>query len=86
MVGARGQDWGRLLLRWPGADLAPSAATPPTRLTILLERAASTLALGRLIRRDAEGLERQIHRTCSPRCSTTPGRSTRWRCGPGRSA
>lgn len=64
-VGARGQDWGRLLLRWPGADLAPGAATPaapPTRLTILIERAASTLALGRLIRRDAEGLERQIHR------------------------
>lgn len=57
-VGARGQDWGRLLLRWPVAE-----AAPPTRLTILIERAASTLALGRLIRRDAEGLERQIHRT-----------------------
>jgi purine catabolism regulator len=56
-VGARGQDWGRLLLRWSGPE------PPPTRLTILLERAASTLALGRLIRRDAEGLERQIHRT-----------------------
>ncbi|WP_431914145.1 PucR family transcriptional regulator [Micromonospora carbonacea] len=79
-VGARGQDWGRLLLRWPGggelaapaplpdpaaepADVAPRMVTPPTRLTILVERAASTLALGRLIRRDAEGLERQIHRT-----------------------
>ncbi|WP_442934704.1 PucR family transcriptional regulator [Micromonospora sp. CPCC 205739] len=70
-VGARGQDWGRLLLRWPGGgDLAGGATlggravgTPPTRLTILVERAASTLALGRLIRRDAEGLERQIHRT-----------------------
>jgi purine catabolism regulator len=98
-VGARGQDWGRLLLRWPaGAELATdrpegarvvpaqahpdpvdtaepgnpgsappprpeTTATPPTRLTILIERAASTLALGRLIRRDAEGLERQIHRT-----------------------
>lgn len=86
-VGARGQDWGRLLLRWPAggelttgptppaadrsaADEAVAAATawdpvatPPTRLTILIERAASTLALGRLIRRDAEGLERQIHRT-----------------------
>ncbi|MEU5947724.1 PucR family transcriptional regulator [Micromonospora sp. NPDC047465] len=81
-VGARGHDWGRLLLRWPGGgDLAagrrvldPAAeggvgvagappAGPPTRLTILVERAASTLALGRLIRRDAEGLERQIHRT-----------------------
>ncbi|RKF29418.1 PucR family transcriptional regulator [Micromonospora globbae] len=84
-VGARGQDWGRLLLRWPaGGDLtsgrpsrfltapgvrpvrreeARSPFVPPTRLTILVERAASTLALGRLIRRDAEGLERQIHRT-----------------------
>lgn len=56
-VGARGQDWGRLLVRWP------REGAPPTRLTILVERAASTLALGRLIRRDAEGLERQIHRT-----------------------
>jgi PucR family transcriptional regulator, purine catabolism regulatory protein len=56
-VGARGQDWGRLLLRFAGPG------SPPTRLTILLERAASTLALGRLIRRDAESLERQIHRT-----------------------
>ncbi|KXK61245.1 CdaR family transcriptional regulator [Micromonospora rosaria] len=73
-VGARGQDWGRLLLRWPGgggADLPVVAGPagrsvpggPPTRLTILVERAASTLALGRLIQRDAEGLERQIHRT-----------------------
>ncbi|MFY1594944.1 PucR family transcriptional regulator [Micromonospora sp. WMMD737] len=82
-VGARGQDWGRLLLRWPGGgDLAAGRrvfdpaeeggapvgvaappAVPPTRLTILVERAASTLALGRLIRRDAEGLERQVHRT-----------------------
>ncbi|WP_446686230.1 PucR family transcriptional regulator [Micromonospora costi] len=87
-VGARGQDWGRLLLRWPGGgelatarprpvpaspdgdpgpvagEPAPaSPGVPPTRLTILVERAASTLALGRLIRRDAEGLERQIHRT-----------------------
>jgi purine catabolism regulator len=65
IVGARGQDWGRLLLRWPpgGEAPGPGQAAPPTRLTILLERAASTLALGRLIRRDAEGLERQIHRT-----------------------
>ncbi|MDG4811267.1 PucR family transcriptional regulator [Micromonospora sp. WMMD1120] len=61
-VGARGQDWGRLLLRWPASGDVPNSA-PPTRLTILIERAASTLALGRLIRRDAEGLERQIHRT-----------------------
>ncbi|MGI5519755.1 PucR family transcriptional regulator [Micromonospora sp. CA-259024] len=71
VVGARGQDWGRLLLRWPASGESPitraseptADAGPPTRLTILIERAASTLALGRLIRRDAEGLERQIHRT-----------------------
>jgi purine catabolism regulator len=63
-VGARGQDWGRLLLRWPVRDgSGPPRHQPPTRLTILIERAASTLALGRLIRRDAEGLERQIHQT-----------------------
>lgn len=66
MVGARGQDWGRLLVRWLGGGALTLGArpdTPPTRLTILVERAASTLALGRLIRRDAEGLERQLHRT-----------------------
>lgn len=86
MVGARGEDWGRLLLRWPGGvhlsgpggvevdgpgegdpdgaeDPRPGPAVPPTRLTILVERAASTLALGRLIRRDTEGWVRQIHRT-----------------------
>jgi purine catabolism regulator len=66
MVGARGQDWGRLLLRWPVGDessMDGHPLTPPTLLTILLERAASTLALGRLLRRDAEGLERQMHRT-----------------------
>ncbi|MBB5476352.1 PucR family transcriptional regulator [Micromonospora parathelypteridis] len=69
VVGARGQDWGRLLLRWPASgEVATHRASepnagPPTRLTILIERAASALALDRLIRRDAEGLERQIHRT-----------------------
>lgn len=55
-VGARGQDWGRLLMHVDGAQ-------PPTRLVILLERAASALALGRLIERDAEGLARQLHGT-----------------------
>jgi purine catabolism regulator len=62
-VGARGEDWGRLLLRWPPGGETGAATAPPTRLSILLERAASTLALGRLIRRDEESLERQIHRT-----------------------
>jgi PucR family transcriptional regulator, purine catabolism regulatory protein len=73
IVGARGQDWGRLLLRWPASGEAAPGSTPPTHLSILVERAASALALGRLIRRDvgdgtmgggdAEGLERQTHRT-----------------------
>jgi purine catabolism regulator len=58
MVGARGQDWGRLLLRYGGPD-----PEPPTRLVMVLERAATTLALGRLIQRDAEGLARQLHGT-----------------------
>jgi purine catabolism regulator len=57
MVGARGHDWGRLLLRVDERD------QPSTRLVILLERAASTLAVGRLIARDAEGLARQLHGT-----------------------
>ncbi|WP_020522105.1 PucR family transcriptional regulator [Catelliglobosispora koreensis] len=58
MVGARGQDWGRLLLRFDAHE-----GEPPTRLIIVLERAATTLALGRLIERDAEGLARQLHGT-----------------------
>jgi purine catabolism regulator len=73
IVGARGQDWGRLLLRWPASGEAAPGSAPPTHLSILVERAASALALGRLIRRDigdgtmgggdTEGLERQTHRT-----------------------
>jgi purine catabolism regulator len=53
-VGARGRDWGRLVLL--GAD-------GPRRHAVLLERAAATLALGRLLDRDRESLERQTHRT-----------------------
>lgn len=55
MVGARGQDWGRLLL---------IRDEPPEPLDlVLLERAAATLALNRLIARDLESLERQTHRS-----------------------
>ncbi|MGD9955158.1 MAG: PucR family transcriptional regulator [Candidatus Nanopelagicales bacterium] len=54
-VGARGQDWGRLLLR--------TDAPPTTRDTMLVERAAATVALSRLVERDRESLERQTHRT-----------------------
>src|SRR5690606_13348356 len=54
-VGARGQDWGRLLL---------VRDEPPDPLdVVLVERAAVTLALNRLIARDLESLERQTHRS-----------------------
>lgn len=55
-VGARGHDWGRLVLLTD-----PDGG--PRRHTVLLERAAATLALGRLLDRDRESLERQTHRT-----------------------
>lgn len=64
-VGARGHDWGRLVLVGaPGS--AQENATPEAvshRHTMLLERAAATLALNRLLVRDRESLERQTHRT-----------------------
>ena len=55
MVGARGEDWGRVILV---LDQPPTPAD-----TVLLERAASALALGRLLTRQQESLERQAHRT-----------------------
>ena len=54
-VGARGEDWGRVILVCGG----PPAGTD----TVLIERAAATLALGRLLTRHAESLDRQAHRT-----------------------
>lgn len=68
-VGARGRDWGRLVLvgePGPPPRSATGAAAPagaPHRHTVLLERGAATLALGRLLERDRESLERQTHRT-----------------------
>ena len=54
-VGARGEDWGRVILVCDG---------PPREAdTVLIERAATTLALGRLLTRHAESLDRQAHRT-----------------------
>ncbi|MET8155290.1 PucR family transcriptional regulator ligand-binding domain-containing protein [Sphaerisporangium sp. NPDC005289] len=55
MVGARGHDWGRLIL------LCDSPPSP--RDIVLAERAATTLALGRLLERHQESLERQAHGT-----------------------
>jgi PucR family transcriptional regulator, purine catabolism regulatory protein len=54
-VGAQGEDWGRVIL--------VCSAAPAALDTVLLERAATTLALGRLLTRHRESLERQAHRT-----------------------
>jgi PucR family transcriptional regulator, purine catabolism regulatory protein len=54
-VGARGEDWGRVILVCDGPPIATD--------TVLIERAATTLALGRLLARHAESLDRQAHRT-----------------------
>lgn len=53
-VGAQGADWGRVVL------LSPSP--PPHRHVVVAERAASALAVHRLVARDRESLERQTHR------------------------
>lgn len=55
VVGARGNDWGRLVLLCP--------ETPQHRQLVIVERAASALAVHRLVARDREGLERHAHRT-----------------------
>jgi purine catabolism regulator len=52
-VGARGEDWGRVILACGGPP-GPSDAA-------LLERTATTLALTRLLARQHESLERQAH-------------------------
>lgn len=54
-VGARGRDWGRLVLISPGAG--------HKRLETLVERAAITLALGRLVERDLESMNLHVHGT-----------------------
>ncbi len=54
-VGARGEDWGRVILV---CDRPPGSTD-----TVLIERAATTLALGRLLTRHQESLDRQAHRT-----------------------
>ncbi|WP_020666217.1 PucR family transcriptional regulator [Amycolatopsis nigrescens] len=54
IVGARGHDWGRLVI--------VSAERSPHRHVVVAERAASALALHRLVARDNDSLERQAHR------------------------
>ncbi|HEY0803909.1 MAG TPA: PucR family transcriptional regulator [Pseudonocardiaceae bacterium] len=55
VVGARGDDWGRLALMSP--------EPPQHHQVVVVERAASALAVHRLLARDRETLERQTHRT-----------------------
>jgi len=55
VVGARGVDWGRLIMV---CDEPPGPAD-----LVLIERAGTTLALGRLLDHQRESLERQAHRT-----------------------
>lgn len=54
IVGARGHDWGRLIL--------VCGEPPPHRHRVVAERAASALAVHHLLAADGEGLERQAHR------------------------
>ena len=55
MVGARGEDWGRLIM------IRGEAPRPGDMA--LIERAATTLALGRLLDHQRQSVERQAHRT-----------------------
>lgn len=55
VVGARGDDWGRLVLL--------CQEPPPHPQVVVVERAASALAVHRLLARDRETLERQTHMT-----------------------
>lgn len=61
-VRARGQDWGRVVL------VSPEHPTP--QHWMLIESAASALALQRLAARDREGLERQTHRALLDRLAS----------------
>lgn len=54
-VGAKEEDWGRLCML--------CNAEPTPHQMMLVERAANTLALSQLIRRDRERLHRRAHRT-----------------------
>jgi PucR family transcriptional regulator, purine catabolism regulatory protein len=56
-VGARGEDWGRLIL------LRGITDRPADGDLTLIERAATTLALGRLLDSREDSLERQAHRS-----------------------
>ncbi|MBB4682556.1 PucR family transcriptional regulator [Amycolatopsis jiangsuensis] len=71
VVGARGHDWGRLVL-----VCTDSPDTPPHRHRVVVERAASALAVYRLVARDSETLERQAHRAVLAELIASPTPST----------
>lgn len=54
IVGARGHDWGRLVV--------VCATPPPHQHVVVAERAASALAMHRLVARESDSIERQTHR------------------------
>jgi purine catabolism regulator len=73
-VGARGEDWGRVILVCGGSSGPatheprpgtgrPGTGRPRPADVVLVERTATTLALGRLLTRQQESLERQAHTT-----------------------
>lgn len=64
VVGARGYDWGRLVVLFD--------QPPPYRHVVVAERAASALAVHRLVARETEGLERQAHRAVLERLLASP--------------
>lgn len=64
VVGARRNDWGRLVL------LSPEE--PDHRLIVIIERAASALAVHRLAARERESLERHAHRTLLSELLSSP--------------
>ncbi|NKQ53867.1 PucR family transcriptional regulator [Amycolatopsis sp. K13G38] len=64
IVGARGHDWGRLIV--------VSDEPPPHRHIVVAERAASALAVHRLVARDTDSLERQAHRAVLAELMASP--------------
>ncbi|MGC7094170.1 PucR family transcriptional regulator [Amycolatopsis lurida] len=64
VVGARGHDWGRLVI--------VCAEPPRDRHVVVAERAASALALHRLVAKDTDSLERQAHRAVLTELLSTP--------------
>ncbi|MGW4524663.1 PucR family transcriptional regulator [Amycolatopsis sp. NPDC004378] len=67
VVGARGHDWGRLVV--------VCADPPPHRHRVVAERAASALAVHRLVAKDTDGLERQAHRAVLTELLASPAPS-----------